>query len=194
MVPEDSNALDVLLTRRSVPALLLHEPGPSSHQIDAAIAAALRAPDHGNLKPWRCVLVRGEARARLSELFVRCMQQRDPPAPPGKVEKARTMPLAAPLIIAVGVHVRADHKIPEVEQLLSAGAATMNLMNAFHAQGYGAIWLTGPNSYDTQISNALGFAADERCLGFIYVGTADAPQAPGPLRPDKDLFVRDWGG
>src|SRR5450631_4514321 len=101
MQPEASNPIDVLLSRRSVPALQLREPGPSPEQIDAAIDAALRAPDHGGLKPWRFVLIQGAARARLSDLFVRRLQQREPATPPGKLDKARTMPLTAPLIIAV---------------------------------------------------------------------------------------------
>ena len=102
MPPEASNTIEALLSRRSVPALRLREPGPSQQQIDAAIDAALRAPDHGGLKPWRFVLIRGAARTRLSQLFVRRLQQREPATPPGKVEKARTMPLTAPLVIAVG--------------------------------------------------------------------------------------------
>ena len=81
------------------------------------------------------MLIRGAARAQLSALFVRRLQQREPATPPGKLEKARTMPLTAPLVIAVGAHLRANHKVPEIEQLLSTGAAVMNLLNAFHAHG-----------------------------------------------------------
>ena len=173
MRPDQSNALELLRTRRSVPALQLREPGPTQEQIDAAIAAALRAPDHGNLKPWRCVLIRGAARAKLSELLSVRLQQREPSTPASKVEKARNMPLAAPLVIAIAARVRRDHKVPEIEQLLSVGAGTMNLLNAFHAQGFGAIWLTGGNAYDPEVAAALGFPPEERCLGFVYVGSAD---------------------
>jgi nitroreductase len=194
MQPEASNPIDALLSRRSVPALQLREPGPSQQQIDAAIDAALRAPDHGGLKPWRFVLIHGSARVRLSELFVRRLQQREPATPPGKVEKARTMPLTAPLVIAVGAHLRQDHKVPEVEQLLATGAGVMNLLNAFHTQGYGAIWLTGGNAYDPQIAAALGFDAQERCLGFVYVGSKSSPDNSLPRRPERAAFVRDWRG
>lgn len=193
MVAEATPALEALLTRRSVPALQLREPGPSADQIGAAIDAALRAPDHGNLKPWRCVLIRGEARARLSELFVTRMQQRDPPASQGKLEKARTMPLTAPLVIGIGARIVSDHKVPEVEQLLACGAATMNLLNALHAQGYAAIWLTGPNAYDAQITAALGFTPKERCLGFVYAGSSAGQDARAP-QIDRTRFVRDWSG
>jgi nitroreductase len=194
MAVEFPSALEALLTRRSVPALKLREPGPTSDQIAAAIDAALRAPDHGNLKPWRCVLIRGEARTRLSDLFVQRMQQRQPAPPPGKVEKARTMPLTAPLVIAVGARIRQDHKVPEVEQWLSCGAATMNLLDALHSQGYAAIWLTGPNAYDPDIARALGFTTDERCHGFVYVGTPPQPSEVAASRIDRAPFVRDWSG
>lgn len=194
MAADPLNPLGLLLARRSVPALQMRAPGPSAQQIEAAIDAALRAPDHGNLKPWRCVLIEGAARARLSDLFVQRMRQRQPPTPEGKLEKARTMPLTAPLVIAVAARVRADNKVPEIEQLLLTGAATMNLMNAFQAQGFATIWLTGPNAYDPEIATALGFAADERCVGFVYVGSGAWPEGSLPPKVDRSAHVRDWSG
>jgi nitroreductase len=194
MAPEVPSAVQALLSRRSVPALQLCEPGPSAAELDVAIDAALSAPDHGALKPLRFVLVRGAARARLSELFVRRMLEREPATPPNKVDKARRMPLTAPLVIAVRARVLAQHKVPEIEQLLAVGAGVMNLLNAFHAQGYGAIWLTGGNAYDAQIAQALQFPADERCLGFVYVGSIAAAGNAGPRRVDRSSVVRDWGG
>jgi len=194
MQRETSNTIETLLSRRSVPALQLRDPGPSQAQIDLAIDTALRAPDHGALKPWRFVLIRGVARSRLSELFVRRLHQREPATPPGKLDKARNMPLTAPLVIAVGAHLRHDHKVPEVEQLLSTGAGVMNLLNAFHAQGYGAIWLTGGNAYDPEVAAALGFDAQERCLGFVYVGSIAARDGSLPRIAERVAFVRDWSG
>lgn len=194
MDAEASGPLQALLSRRSIPALQLHEPGPSQAQIDLAIDAALSAPDHGALRPLRLVLIRGGARARLSELFVHRMQQRDASIPPGKIDKARRMPLSAPLVIAVGARVLQQHKVPELEQLLAVAAGVMNMLNAFHAEGYGAIWLTGGNAYDPQIAQALQFAADERCLGFIYVGSIDAPVSAPARRLERSAVVRDWDG
>src|SRR5579871_1859691 len=159
--------LSLLRTRRSVPALLLHEPGPSEAEIDAALEVAMRAPDHGGLRPWRFVLIRGAAREPLAQLLVRRMRERDPPSPPHKIDKAATQTRNAPLVIAVGAKLVREHKVPEIEQLLSSGAAVMNLLDAFHVQGYGAILLTGPNAYDGEIARALGFGAEERLLGFV---------------------------
>jgi nitroreductase len=194
MAAEFPEALRALLSRRSVAALQLREPGPSPAELDAAIDAAMSGPDHGALKPLRLVLVRGAARARLSELFARRMLERDPATPPGKIDKARRMPLSAPLVIAVGARLLAQHKVPEIEQLLAAGAGVMNLLNAFHAQGYGAIWLTGGNAYDAEIVQALQFADDERCLGFVYVGSIAADGSAMPRRLERSGVVRDWSG
>ncbi len=193
MAAESLDPLRSLLSRRSAPALQLREPGPSQAQIELAVDAALSAPDHGALKPLRLILIRGDARARLSELFVSRMQQRDAAIPPGKIDKARRMPLAAPLVIAVGARVLVPHKVPELEQLLAAGAGVMNLLNAFHAQGFGAVWLTGGNAYDPEIARRLRFAPDERSLGFVYVGSAPATEAPA-RRLDRASSVREWTG
>lgn len=194
MTAETPTLLQALLARRSVPALQLREPGPTQGEIELAIDAALSAPDHGALKPLRLALIRGAARERLSSLFVRRMQQRDASIPPGKIDKARRMPLSAPLVIAVGARIEPQHKVPEVEQLLAAGAGVMNLLNAFHAQGYGAIWLTGGNAYDPEIAQALQFAADERCLGFVYVGSVDASVDVPARRRERAVAARDWDG
>jgi nitroreductase len=194
MAAEPPNAEQTIRSRRSVPALYLREPGPSPQQIQAALDAALSAPDHGLLRPWRFVLITGEARARLAELFVRRMLERDPATPPAKLDKARRMPVSAPLVIAAGARILTQHKIPELEQLLASAAGVMNLLNVFHAQGYGAIWLTGANAYDPQIVQALGFAADERCLGFIYAGSIDPAYRALPRPSERDGAVRNWTG
>jgi nitroreductase len=195
MPSEYPQALQALLTRRSVAALQLHEPAPSPAQMNAAIAAALRAPDHNNLKPWRCVLLReASARARLSELLVTSMQRREPQTPAKKLEKVRNQPLVAPLVVVAAARIQAGNKVPEIEQMLSAGAATMNLINALYAQGFASIWLTGGHVYDPTVLQALGFESDERCLGFIYVGTGEV--SPGVIVPsvDPDSHVRVWSG
>jgi nitroreductase len=189
-----AGALEALSSRRSVPALQLHAPGPSPAELDAALDAALHAPDHGMLRPWRFVVIRGAARERLSELFARRTLERDPGTPAAKVDKVRNQPLAAPLVIAVGARILREHKVPELEQLLSTGAAVMNLLNAFHAQGYGAIWLTGGNAYDPQVAAALGFAAGERCLGFVYVGSGVPPAREDARRAQRSAIVREWTG
>lgn len=185
---------EALLARRSIPPQYLTEPGPDDAQIAAACELALRAPDHGRLQPWHYRLIRGAARARFSELLVRRALARDPTIPAPQLDKLRTRPLQAPLVIALSAQLRTDPKVPDIEQLLAAGAAAMNLLNGFHLQGFGAIWLTGPSSYDADIAAALGCQANERLLGFMYVGSISA-QAPTLLaRAARAPFVEEWRG
>jgi nitroreductase len=188
------SVLAALLARHSVPAQYLTAPGPEDAQIAAAVELALRAPDHGRLQPWRYRLIRGPARERFAELLVQRALARDPATPAPQLDKLRNRPMQAPLVIVLSAQLRSDPKVPEIEQLLAAGAAAMNLLNAFHLQGFGAIWLTGPSTYDAALAAALGCRVDERLLGFMYVGTISA-QVPGaPTRAARTPFVEEWRG
>ena len=184
--------LDALLSRRSIPAQCLIVPGPDEAQLGAALDAVLRAPDHGRLQPWRFTLIRGAARARFAELLVAAARARDPATPAAQLEKLHSRPLQVPLIIAACARLRDHPKVPEIEQLLCAGAGVMNLLNAFHAQGFGAILLTGPSAYDPAVASALGCGSDEKLLGFIYVGTIGAVAPTAPARPARAPFVREF--
>jgi nitroreductase len=111
--------IDVLLSRVSVVPAQLAEPGPSDAQLSLILDAGLRAPDHGRLRPWRFVVVRGGARDALGELLAAAALRRVPPTPEDKIERYRTLPRLAPLVIAVGAKVVPEHPVPVVEQLLS---------------------------------------------------------------------------
>ena len=185
-------ALDVLLSRRSIPAQCLTGPGPDEAQLATALDAALRAPDHGRMQPWRFKLIRGAARARFADLLVSTTRARDPATPQGQLDKLRNRPQQVPLVIAVSARLRDNPKVPEIEQLLSSGAGMMNLLNALHAQGFGAIFLTGPSAYDPVVAAELGCGADERLLGFVYVGTIGSVVPTAPARPARADFVSDF--
>jgi nitroreductase len=187
--PAASAALDVLLSRQS--HWPLTEPGPLNAELDLIVDAALRAPDHGNLRPWRFVTIRGDARGPLGDLLVDLAGARAPGEPRSAHAHRRQKAFAAPLVIALGAALTAHPKVPESEQLLAAGAAAMNMLNAIHALGYGGFWSTGPDCYEARLHDALGFAPNERLLGFLFVGT---PKAPGqaPTRPSRNQHVREW--
>jgi len=171
---------------------MLGEPGPDDAQLQQIFAAAVRAPDHGALRPWRFFVIRGEARQRLSELFVDGLKRREPSASETQIEKEREKPLRAPLTIAVAAKIIAGHKIPEIEQVLSAGAAAMNILNALHALGFGAKWITGANCYDNELKKSFGLNAVDYLIGFIQAGTPTArPQSV--QRPDPAQYVVEWG-
>jgi nitroreductase len=189
-----ASPVDALLTRASLAPRLLSEPGPSSAQVDLMIDAALRAPDHGNLKPARFILIRGEARARFGDLMAEATRQREPEAPDAILEKFRSWPRVAPVIIAVAAGIRSGHKIPEIEQVLSVGASAMNILNAAHALGFTGMWVTGPNAYDPAVMRGLGLAEGEKLVGFIGLGSAGNAPRPPLRKADRAAYVREWTG
>jgi nitroreductase len=170
----------------------LGEPGPDGAQLRMIFEAAVRAPDHGKLRPWRFYVIRGDARERLSELFVAGVKRREPGASEAQIEKEREKPLRAPLTIAVVAKTIAGHKIPEIEQILSTGAAAMNILNAIHSLGFAARWVTGANCYDPIFRQAFGLDSADQLIGFIHVGTPTEKNVP-PERPDPAEFVIEWG-
>ncbi len=182
-------ALDHLLTRRSVG--LLQDPAPQGADLDLILEAGLRAPDHGRLRPWRFVTIRGEARIAFGERLAAAAARRDPEAAAALGERARAWVRRTPLLIAVGAVVK-NGKIPEIEQVLSAGAAAMNMLNAAHLLGFSAMWVTGPNAYDANVNRLLGFEPPSRLVGFLTLGTPAAARPEAPLRPERAAHVVDW--
>lgn len=185
-------ALAALLDRASVPARLLRDPGPDAAALDLAVAAALRAPDHGGLRPWRYVCIAGDARHALGAVLAASLLRREPDAPPDRVALEHAKPLRAPVVIAAGAALRHAHKIPVWEQEAAVAAGTMNLLNALHLQGFAAMWVSGPALRDPAVAQALGFAESDVLLGWIYAGTVAEADRPRPARPDPAGFRRDW--
>ncbi len=185
------DAIAVLHNRRSEAAL--GDPAPEGRVLENIERAALTAADHATLTPWRFLRIRGEARRRLGELFVRAREATEGPLSSAEQERTRNRPLRAPLLIVVVARCRTNTKVPEVEQLISAGAAAQNMLNAAYAQGVGAIWRTGGFAYDQRVKDGLGLAADEHIVGFLYLGTVTAARPPRPERVPA-AFFREWTG
>jgi nitroreductase len=165
------DALDLLRTRRSVKPAELSEPGPSPAQIDTLLGIASRVPDHGKLAPWRFIVFAGEARLKAGEKIAEAFAADHPDAKPEDIVFERSRLARAPLVVAVVSRAAPHVKIPEWEQVLSAGAAAMNLVNAAYALGYAASWITEWYAYDRRVLEALGLSAHERIVGFVHIGT-----------------------
>lgn len=189
----DTPALAQLLNRASVPAKQLRAPAPDADALGAAVAAALRAPDHGGLQPWRFVAIEGAAKLAWAELLVESLRRREPDGPPEKLEVEREKRLRAPMVIAAGAAIRHGHKIPVWEQEASAAAGIMNFLNALDAMGFGAMWVSSPALADAVVKQALGFSPGDSLLGWIYVGTPEG-ERPRPARPGAGTFLRHWQG
>ena len=188
------NALDAVLTRQSVAPAFLREPPPDDAALQRMLAAGASAPDHGRLRPWRFIVIRGAARVRLGEVFAQALLKRQPDAPVAALEQERARPLRAPLLIAVAAKLDPQHpKIPEIEQILSTAASAQNILIAAHAQGFGAKWLTGANAYDEHVKAALGLSPDDRLVGFIHIGTIEGSPPAVPHAAAREHIV-EWQG
>ncbi|MDJ0513663.1 MAG: nitroreductase [Methyloceanibacter sp.] len=182
-----------LLTRRSVSANALVEPGPDSAQLEQILTAATRVPDHKKLVPWRFILFQGEAREVFGNALADACraEESEPSAVRLEMEARRFM--RAPLVIAVVSRVTVPSPVPEWEQILSAGAACQNLVVAASALGFGVNWITEWCAYSAGVRQALGLADNERVAGFVYIGTPAAQPDERP-RPALDEVVSAWKG
>ena len=179
------------LERQSTPAKALVDPAPDEKQLRLILKTALSAPDHGRLHPYRFISIRGDARYRLSEIFARATLQRNPDEDAAYVAKQKDKPLRSPLIVVVVASPIESPKIPEIEQILSAGAAAHNVLLAANALGFGSIWLTGANAYDDYVKSELGVTDAEHIIGFIYLGTPNIDFPPRPI-PEVSTHHMHW--
>ncbi len=183
------DAIEMLETRVSVSKLM--EPGPTDQQLNIIKHAALRAPDHARLRPWRFIIFRGPALDQLGDICAQITQQRNPQLSVDEIENARKKVKRAPLVIIAISAIQEHPKVPEIEQILSTGAGVQNMLNAAHALGLGAIWRTGEMAYDQLFHQALNLKPHEKVLGFIYFGTPVAQLKTAELEPTEKYFA-DW--
>ena len=186
-----TDPLHVLDTRRSVPSKQLGEPGPDHATLLRMLASAVRVPDHGKLVPFRFIRLQGEARHALGDLLAARTLHLQPDAADAVVEKDRARFSHAPVIVTVVARLTPGHKVPEQEQLLTAGSVCFALLQAAEVLGFGAKWLAGWMAYDDAVAATLGLSADERIAGFIHIGTPKM-EAPERERPDPTLLLTDW--
>jgi len=182
------DAIEALMGRVS-PAQLV-EPGPNAAQLQTLLSVAARAPDHGRMQPWRFVLIEGEARNRLGEVMAQSLKRREPDAPEGKLDAERKKPLRAPLMVVVAAAVRENPKVPDVEQVVAAGAAAQNMLVAAHALGLGGFWRTGAPAYDIGVKRELGLGEQDVIVGFIYLGSVGVAGKAVPA--ETAAVTRRW--
>lgn len=161
-------AIEALNTRAS--AKTYGETAPTKEHLAIVLQTAVRAPDHGRLRPWRFMLIEGNQRRRFGDLLAASALRRVPGLSEGDLQRERDKALRAPLIIVVACRAVTGTKVPVIEQILAAGAAAQNILLALHTLGYVAAWKTGEAAYDPEVKKALGFAVDDHLVGFIYTG------------------------
>jgi nitroreductase len=185
-----TDALELLKTRHSVKAVELIGPGPAAAEIETLLTVASRVPDHGKLAPWRFIVFEGDARLKAGEAIETAFRAKYPDAKPEQIDYERKRLARAPLVIAVVSRAGAHIKVPEWEQVLSAGAAAMSLVIAAHALGYSANWITEWYAYDRGVLDALGLKDHERIAGFVHIGTPAHAGADRPRPALADIVTR----
>jgi nitroreductase len=186
--------VDFLKTRGSTPWRVLGDPGPSEEEIKEFLAAAVTAPDHGAIRPWRFIVVRGDAREAMGEVLTRALLKRQPDANEATIEKDRDRMRRVPLLIVVAASITENHpKVPPSEQLVATGLAAQAILLAAQARGYGGVILTGDHAYDANVKAALSLKEEDQIVAFVYIGTPAGEMRP-KRRPDATKYTRDWTG
>lgn len=189
----DIKLLDYLKVRRSTPALQLSEPGPEKAEIEDILRLAVRVPDHGKLAPWRFIVYRGAERERLGEAALRIALEKNPELGEEQQNVERSRFLRAPVVIAIVSTAQPHFKIPEWEQVMSAGAVCLNLIFAANASGFAANWLTEWFAFDSAFLAEIEVGAEEKVAGFIHIGSTTFPpvERPRPELADVVTWVGD---
>lgn len=191
-MPANAALRDYLLSRRSVGMAFLREPGPTPSELDQILTIGTRVPDHGKITPWRLVVIEGDARQRAGERLAEIAGRNNPGLDAASLDVERQRFLPAPLTIGVISSPQEHPKVPEFEQLLSAGNVAFNLLHAAHALGFAASWVTRWYAFDAEAAAMLGARDGERFVGFVHIGTPTAVIDDRP-RPALGDVVSRWG-
>ena len=184
---------ELIQARQTVLPKRLAGPGPDAGQTQSILAAAAAAPDHGQLLPWRFILVPAGQRATLAEVFAQALSERDPQAAPEQLAQAREKAFRAPLLmLAVVDGARGDPEVDLNERILSAGCAVQNLLLVATALGFGSALTSGKAIKSDALRTCFGLGADEQALCFISIGTV-ASRKPARARPAVADYVSTLG-
>jgi nitroreductase len=191
-MPRNESLIEYLKTRRSMPAFQMKEPGPSKAEIEEILTLATRVPDHGKLAPWRFIVMTGDERQRISLALSKIARTEKPDLSEEMIKVEETRFTRAPVVVAVVSRAAPHVKIPEWEQLMSAGAVCLNMVIAANALGYVSNWLTEWMAYSEKAYEIIGVKPGEKIAGFVHIGSTDFPITERP-RPELSEIVT-WTG
>ncbi|HUR22927.1 MAG TPA: nitroreductase family protein [Acidimicrobiales bacterium] len=188
------DALEAIWARRSIGRL--RDPAPTPDDLQLVLQAAAAAPDHGELRPWRFVVLQGGFKDDFGQLLAdallaRCAAEGIVPTA-GQLTKERTKLGRAPLVVVVAAVRRSIDTIPWQEQFAAGAAAAQSALIAATALGYGSMWRTGDVAYDDRVKAALGLTPDDAVVGFLYFGTSEIEVGERSRRPDLSGLVEYW--
>ena len=158
--------LEAIQTRNSVP--LLTDPAPTSEEMSEVYKGALRAPDHARLRPWKFIEVRGDSRDKLAKIFIDTATALNSDLSQNEISKLEKAPHRAPMVIILAANIKEHPKVPEIEQIISLGAAAQNILLGIHEIGYSAVWRTGNMAFNPEITKFLGLEENYKIIGYLY--------------------------
>lgn len=179
----------LICSRQSILPKRLNAPGPTAAQLTQLFRAAAAAPDHGELTPWRFVLVPENKRAELAEVFAKALLDRDASASPEQIESAREKAFRAPLLMLVVA--RLGPREPDIallERMVSVGCAVQNILLSAHSMSFGSGLTSGQAMTSSHLRTLFQLQTGEEAICFINVGTA-SKRKPPRLRPEPFEFV-----
>lgn len=174
------DAVALLLNRQSCPRL--QAPAPSAEQLDIIFAAAARVPDHMGLQPYQFIVAEQEGLSKLGEIFA--LAAKNEGQPEEVISRAAQLPHRAPMVIVISAKPIKHNKVPEIEQVITAGCAAMAMQQAAFAQGLGAVWRTGSYAFNDEVKQALELEPNDHIVGFLYLGTQ---VISAPIKASKDI-------
>lgn len=182
--------IETLLNRSS--AKFVTSPGPSDEELEQILQAAMSAPDHGALVPWRIKVIRGEAVKTFAD-FALDLRNKQDPIDPEVLEANRAWLHEIPLILSVSCYIDySNTKISEEDREYATACAMMQILNACHALGYGAFWASGLATGIPEFQSAMGFdALDHRDMGYIVIGTPKF-NLPSKQRASYKTIAQEW--
>ncbi|WP_062565313.1 NAD(P)H nitroreductase [Pseudoalteromonas shioyasakiensis] len=180
------DALTLLQTRQSDPRLI--SPGPTAEQLEIIKRAAIKVPDHGCIAPWRFIVVEGDARNKLGDIYHQAAVAEN--QDDRTIERAKELPLRSPMMIIAIADVTENPKVPRIEQVQSAGCAVLAMQQAAFAQGLGGIWRTGYFAQSPAVKAALGCKEDDEIVGYLYLGTPEV-DIKKPIRHKPETFFEN---
>ncbi len=178
------------LTSRNSPRELT-TPMPSKEEMSEVYEAALRAPDHAWLRPSRFIEVTGKGLDKLSEIFFEFASSNIEGATAPQLEKYKSAPFRAPMVIVLITKISEHPKVPAIEQMLSTATAAQNILLALHAKNYAGMWRTGKLAFDQNLIAYFDLSPEHKIIGYLYVGTPTGSAKPIP-ELDIDKFVTCW--
>jgi len=178
--------LEILKNRRSQGKLT--SPGPTRAEIDIIIESAIQAPDHKMLSPWRVIAVEENQREKLAILWAEHAEGVSDDVNKLKtldklkvLDKLKKKAARAPLILICIASPVENPKVPECEQVITAGIAAYSMLLAANGLGYQGYWRTGALAYDTKVLEALALKGPETIVGYLYIGSGEINTKPRPV-------------